>query len=142
MENRNERDPIDMNDRGQTTHEAGGDPFELKDVGAFSASLTVEFKAWLAAQRDYHTVVASERVARLSAGFLGGFIIWVLAACALAFVSLAGAIWIGDRLGDTALGFFTMGGIYVVLMLVFALVWRRWYRDRSMLRVFNALYHG
>ena len=131
-----------MTERAHTTHEVLTDPFELKDIGAYADSLTGEVKTWLEAQRDYHILVASERAAELSTGFLGGSILCSLLACALAFLSIAGAIWIGRSMGDPALGFLVISGTYLLLGLIFIPLWRRRYRDLTTLRLFNALYHG
>lgn len=124
------------------TGDAPLDPFELEELGAYTDSLSTEVKAWLVTQRDYHTLVASERVAKLGSGLLGGTMFWACIACALGFISLAAAILIGQRLDNMALGFLAMSGIYVLLALGLALLWRHRYRDRLTLRIFNALYHG
>ena len=131
-----------MTDRERTEHETVADPFELTDPGEYAGSLMGGIKAWLEAQRDYHTLVASQRVARVGTSLMGGSILWVLLACALAFLSAAGAIWIGRWLDDTALGLLLMGGGFLLLGLVFMLLWRSGSRDRCTLRLFNALYRG
>ena len=118
------------------------DPFDQEDFGQFMDSMAGEAKAYWEAQKDYHALVASERAAKLGAGLLSGVVLCVLVASVLAFLSLGAAIWIGRLMGDLALGFLLMGGLYLLLGMIFLVVWRAGYRDRFILRMVNSLYHG
>jgi hypothetical protein len=118
------------------------DPFTHEDIRDLMDSMVDEAKAYWEAQKDYHALVASERAAKLSAGLLSSVVLCVVLASVLAFASLAAAIWIGRWMGDMALGFLLMGGVYLLIGLIFLWLWRSGYRDRFILRTVNSLYHG
>ncbi len=117
------------------------DPFDHEDFGDFMDSMASEAKGYWTAQKEYYTFVASEKAAKASAGMLNGLIMGLVVASILVFLSLAGAIWIGRLLGDMALGFLSMAGVYFVLGLIFLIIWRSGYRDRYILSMFNSIYH-
>ena len=134
-----------MQTKEQATPSNGSDhtdPFDQEDFSEFMDSMAGEAKAYWEAQKDYYALVASERVAKLSAGLISGAVLCVVLASVLAFLSLAAAIWIGRAMGDMAIGFLIMSGAYLLLGLVFMVLWRSGYRDRSILRLLNSLYHG
>lgn len=118
------------------------DPFELQDVGEFMRSLSEETKAWLEAQKKYHALVASERIARLTAGLLSGVLLGLVVLCVLMFMSISAAIWIGHQCGDTAVGFAIVAAAYLVLGLLFLWWWHSRYRDHVVLQLINKIYHG
>jgi hypothetical protein len=117
------------------------DPFEHEDFGEFMDSMAGEAKSYWTAQKEYYTFVASEKAATASAGLLNGLVLGLIVASILVFLSLAGAIWIGRLLGDMALGFLSMAGVYLVLGLLFMIIWRSGFRDRYILGMFNSIYH-
>lgn len=117
------------------------DPFEHEDFGEFMDSMASEAKGYWSAQKEYYTFVASEKAAKASAGMLNGLVMGLAVTSILVFLSLSAAIWIGRLLGDMALGFLSMAGVYFVLGLLFLIIWRSGYRDRYILGMFNSIYH-
>lgn len=118
------------------------DPFEHEDFGEFVDSVTGEAKAYWGVQKDYYTLVASEKAAKTSAAMLNGLVVGLVVASILVFLSLSAAIWIGREMGDMATGFLIMAGVYFLLGLVFVLVWRSGYREQYIMRMFNSIYNG
>jgi hypothetical protein len=117
------------------------DPFEHEDFSEFMDSMAKEAKGYMTAQKEFYTFVASEKAAKASAGMLNGLVMGLAVASILVFLSLSAAIWIGRLLGDMALGFLSMAGVYLLLGLIFLIIWRSGYRDRYILGMFNSIYH-
>lgn len=62
-----------------------------------------------------------EKASLAGAFFLGSVIFVLIIAFCLLFVSLAFAIWYGQKTGDFALGFLITAGFYVVVGIIFLL---------------------
>lgn len=131
-------------ERTDSTHQGQPpiDPFEVRDAGEFIRSLTDETKAWLEAQKEYHTLVASERAARAAAGSFSVAVLGLVLTLMIAFLGVSSALWIGHRMNDLASAFLIVAGAYGVLGAVFLWLWRSRYRDRFVLRLVNMFHHG
>ncbi|MFM9985951.1 MAG: phage holin family protein [Flavobacteriales bacterium] len=55
---------------------------------------------------------------KVTSGLLTGMIIGILSAICVLFLSIAGAMWIGEALGKMYLGFIIVAGFYVLLTIV------------------------
>lgn len=108
------------------------------DLGLFMDAVVEDGKGWLEAQKQYTTLAGSEKLGKLSGTLLVAVVSALFIAAVLVMCSMALAIWLGRVIGDLALGFLAVGGIYLVLTIVFYLVWRHVLRDRITLAIVNA----
>ena len=128
---------------GHEHHRAAGrDPFEQEDFSDFMDHMAADAKQYWEAQKDYYALVASEKAARAAGGVMSSVVIALLLASVLVFCNLALALWLGGLLGNMALGFLITGGIYLVLLLLFMLLWRGGLRDRFTLNIINTFHDG
>jgi len=110
------------------------------DLGLFMEAVVEDGKGWLEAQKNYATLAGSEKLGKLSGTLLVAVVSALFIAAVLVMCSMALAIWLGRVIGDLALGFLAVGGIYLVLTIVFYLIWRHMLRDRITLSIVNAAY--
>lgn len=120
----------------------GKDPFLEDDFGTFMKSMVDETKAYMGAQRDYYALFAADRTAKVAGAMVSYVVMAVLVVTVLVFFSIAGALWIGQLLQNTALGFLLMGGFYGVLLLVLSFVWKGGFKHRFTLNLLNSMYDG
>lgn len=113
-----------------------------EDLGAWADGLFAEAKAYATHTRDQLLLDASERAAMALAGLVAGLVRFVLALLLFALLLVAGGLWVGDLLGDRALGFAAMAGACILCWMLLALYWRISGRERFMLAVINALFHA
>ncbi|MEO8590742.1 MAG: hypothetical protein ABI432_15310 [Flavobacteriales bacterium] len=93
------------------------------------------------AERDHFKLVASQRVGEFSGRIVLFLVMILMVSGTLLMLSVAWGIWLGQCLGDPALGFVLAGATYLVLMLLFYLLWRTILRDRITLAIINTT-HG
>lgn len=110
------------------------------DLGMFMDAVVEDGKGWMEAQKAYGILVGSEKLGRLSGTLLVAVVSALFIAAVLVMSSVALAIWLGRLMGDLALGFLTVAGIYLLLTVVFYLIWRHMLRDRITLSIINAAY--
>ena len=96
-----------------------------------------EAKGLIESQRRLLLLSTADRVGKASARTVTVVVLIVGVALVLLFASIAGALYIGRRLGDMALGFLIMAGVFVVLSGIFLLIWRGGLRDRLHVAVIN-----
>ena len=96
-----------------------------------------EAKGLIESQRRLLLLSTADRVDKASARTVTVVVMIVGVALVLLFASIAGALYIGRRLGDMALGFLIMAGVFVVLSGIFLLIWRGGLRDRLHVAVIN-----
>ncbi len=113
---------------------------ENPDLGLFMDAVVEDGKGWLEAQKQYATLAGSEKLGKLSGTLLVAVVSALFIAAVLVMCSIALAIWLGRVIGDLALGFLAVGGIYLVLTITFYLIWRHMLRDRITLSIVNAAY--
>lgn len=117
------------------------DPRTITDFSDFIDSLGEEARGFVHAERDYLTLLLAKRSADVSRTLLGAIVGVVLGVCVLLFLSIAGALAIGQALANNALGFLIMAGAYVLIFGLFMWIWRSGVGDRFRLTVINLL-HG
>ncbi len=110
------------------------------DLGLFMDAVVEDGKGWLDAQKQYAVLTGSEKLGRLSGTLLVAVVSALFIAAVLAMCSIALAIWLGRVIGDLALGFLAVSGLYLVFTIVFYLIWRHMLRDRITLAIVNAAY--
>ncbi|MBS1582210.1 MAG: hypothetical protein JST66_08440 [Bacteroidetes bacterium] len=118
------------------------DPFNEEDFGTFMKSMVDETKAYLGAQRDYYVLLAADRTAKVAGATVSYVVLAVLAGTVLVFLSIAGALGLGQLMGNTALGFLLMGGFYLLVLLVLIFLWRGGMRERFTLDLLNTMHDG
>lgn len=113
---------------------------ENPDLGLFMDAVVEDGKGWLEAQKNYGILLGSETAGKLSGTLLVAVVSALFIAAVLVMCSMALAIWLGRVLGDLALGFLSVAGIYLLLTVVFYFIWRHMLRDRITLALINAAY--
>lgn len=68
----------------------------------------------------------TEKALNLASGLITGLLMAVFGGMALLFASIGAAIWLGQRMGNPAAGYFTMAGIFLTV-LALALIFARNY---------------
>ncbi|MBX2973134.1 MAG: hypothetical protein KF797_08525 [Flavobacteriales bacterium] len=110
------------------------------DLGVFMDAVVEDGKGWLEAQKQYATLAGSEKLGRLSGTLLVAVVSALFVGAVLFMGSIALAIWLGRVIGDMALGFLAVAGIFLLLTIIFYLIWRHILRDRITLSIINAAY--
>lgn len=110
------------------------------DMGLFMDAVVEDGKGWVEAQKSYATLAGSEKLGKLSGTLLVAVVSTLFVAAILVMCSIALALWLGGVMGNLALGFLSVAGIYLLLTLVFYLIWRHMLRDRITLSIINAAY--
>ena len=113
---------------------------EGPDVGLYLKALTDEAKAWFEAQKQVSKLEASEQIGNLAGRLLVSVILCLLVATVLMLWLVALGFWLGQLLGNTALGFLAAGGLFLIVGGIFYLVWRTVLRDKVTLAVINAIH--
>jgi hypothetical protein len=113
---------------------------ENPDLGLFMDAVVDDGKGWLEAQKAYGILLGSEKLGKLSGTLLVAVVSSLFIAAVLVMSSVALAIWLGRMMGDMALGFLSVAGIFLLLTIVFYLIWRHMLRDRITLSIINAAY--
>lgn len=93
------------------------------------------------AERDHFKLIASKRVGEFSGRVVLIIVMILMVSGTVLMLSVAWGLWLGQRIGDPALGFVLAGVTYLVLMLLFYLLWRTVLRDKITLAMINAT-HG
>lgn len=119
----------------------GKDPFLEDDFGTFMKSMVDETKSYLGAQREYYSLLAADRTAKVAGAMVSYVVTAVLVVTVLVFLSVAAALWLGTLLGSIALGFLVMGGFYLLVLLVLLFVWKGGFKHSFTLNILNAMYH-
>ena len=110
------------------------------DIGAFVDAVVKDGQGWLGTQRELATLAVSEKLGRLSGTVAIALVSALLLTIVLLMCSVALALWAGRAMGDTALGFLAVGGIYLVLAVLFYVLWNKVLRDRITLAIINAIH--
>lgn len=84
------------------------DIFELAGDTKEATQLYVKYKI------DYYKLHVAERVTTFATFAIGGVILLVLSALFLLFTSLAGALYLGEVLGNNYLGYLIVGIFYLM----------------------------
>ncbi|MFT3885950.1 MAG: hypothetical protein QM724_11125 [Flavobacteriales bacterium] len=120
----------------------GKDSFLEDDFGTFMKSMVDETGSYLGAQRDYYALLLADRTAKVAGTMVSYVVMAVLVVTVLVFLSIAGALWLGQLMGNMALGFLVMGGLYGLILLVLFFVWKGGFKQRFTLNLLNSMYDG
>lgn len=66
-------------------------------------------------------ITVNEKITKILSAIIVGVAIGVLILMIFFFLSVGGAIWVGQLLGDIKWGYFIFGGFFILLLLLFAL---------------------
>lgn len=113
---------------------------EEPDLGVFMDAVVEDGKGWLEAQKNYGILFGSEKLGKLSGTLLVAVVSALFIGAVLVMSSVALAMWLGRIMGDLALGFLAVAGIYLLLTVIFYFIWRHILRDRITLAIINAAY--
>lgn len=119
----------------------GRDPFAVTDLGDFVDSFVAEGKGWVSEERNYLMLLLTKRTSEMSHVLLGLFARMILIAAIAMFAGVAASIAIGRAVGDVAVGYLIVSGVYALILLAFMLLWTGPVGDRFKLRMINLL-HG
>ena len=111
---------------------------EGPEFGLVLEALLEDAKGYLEAQRDLAGLRASEHGGRAVAMLVLGLVVCTLVGGVLVMLSVALAMWLGELLDDLKLGFLAMGGIHLVLMGLFYLLWKSVLREKIIVAIINA----
>ena len=117
------------------------DPRTITDFSDFFDAMAGNAKGYVATERAYLTLLLAKRASDVSKSLVGIVIGAIIIAVMTVFASVAGAIALGRALGDPALGYLIMTGIYAVLLVIFLSLWSGRTGDRFKLTIINLL-HG
>ena len=67
-------------------------------------------------------VTVAQKTARTAAGGFTFIVICAFSLCALIFLGVGLGAWIGEALNNRPAGYFIVGGIYILLMVIFYLL--------------------
>ena len=110
------------------------------DIGLYLQALADEGTEWFEAQKSASKLALSEHVSKLSAALMYGVVMGLILATVLVLWFVGLALWLGQRLGDMALGFVAAGGLFALLGVLFYLVWRFFLREKVMLAIINSMH--
>lgn len=114
---------------------------EGPELGLLVEALIEDAKGYFEAQRDLAGLQASKKAGRAVAVIVLALVVAVLLGGVLVMLSVALALWLGELIGDLALGFVATGGIHLLLTGLFWLLWKTSLRDTITLAIINAA-HG
>jgi hypothetical protein len=63
-------------------------------------------------------VRATKKASNIASGVVNSVLLFFISLCILLFLSMAAAWWIGQKLSNPALGFLSVAGFYVVLIII------------------------
>lgn len=133
-------DPMPVTDKDPRYERFTRPGEENPDLGLFMDAVVEDGKGWLEAQKAYGILLGSEKLGKLSGTLLVAVVSSLFIAAVLVMSSVALAIWLGRMMGDMALGFLSVAGIFLLLTVAFYLIWRHMLRDRITLAIINAAY--
>lgn len=110
------------------------------DIGLYMRAMSDDAKAWFEAQKAVTKLEVSERMGKLTASLMLGAVIALVGATVLMLWFVALALWLGQFLGNNALGFLVAGSIFLVLGGAFFLIWQTVLRHKVTLAVINAMH--
>jgi hypothetical protein len=105
----------------------------------FFEDMAGTFIAMARAEGSRVRLVVSRKAGSFIAKAVMAFTAVLLTLVIALFLFLAWGLWLGQVLGNAALGMLAAGGSFLVLLLLFYLLWRWVLRDRIILSVVNAV---
>lgn len=111
---------------------------ERPDLNSLLDAVAEDGKGWVEAQKAYTSLIISERLGRVAGMFTSSIPTILFIAIALITGTIALGLWLGKLLGSLPLGFLSVTGIHILLLLCYLLFGRKLVRDRITLDVINA----
>ncbi len=111
------------------------------ELGLLIEALVDDAKGYFEAQRELIGFNSAEKGGRIAAVVLLVLVVAVLLGGVLVMFSIALALWLSEVMGSLPLGFLAMGGVHLLLAVVFYVLWRAVLRERITLAIINAV-HG
>lgn len=115
-----------------------GHDHDRPDLGRFMEAVAEDARGYFEARREAAVLALSEAAGKATGLVLLALVSIALLAAVLFMFSLALGFWLGQLWGNTALGFLTAGGAFLVICALFYVLWRTVLRDRITLAIINA----
>ena len=94
----------------------------MEDLKAKAENLTSNLGDLLNTYYELTVVTVAQKTARTAAGSFTFIVICAFSLCALLFLGVGLAAWIGEALNSRPAGYFIVGGFYILLILIFYLL--------------------
>lgn len=94
----------------------------MEELKAKTEDLTDHLGELLNSYYEFTVVTVAQKTARTAAGGFTFIVICAFSLCALLFIGVGLAAWIGEALNNRPAGYFIVGGIYILLMVIFYLL--------------------
>lgn len=101
--------------------------------------LKTETKAYVDKNIEYYKLLGFKIVAKTTTMFVGYTLVLLAFAFVLLFGSIAGGFAIGNSIGNTALGFLIIAGVYLLIAIIILLLKDRFLESR-ILKVFSKMF--
>lgn len=113
----------------------------LSDLPDQSRAAGRTLQDYLEGHLSYAKLLGTEKLAQLTAWLLSRFIYVIIVALTLIFLSTGLAYWLGSVLGATHLGFFLVGGGFVLVLTIALLAHKALLARPIMDSVVHLMYH-
>lgn len=112
-------------------------------MGIFNFSKHIQelsegIKAYISNQAEYYKLIAFRRAVKSVSVIIQTIVVGGLFLFFLSLISIGGALYIGHSLGQVSLGFLIIGGVYLVLFIIF-LIFRKSLIETFVLREFSKI---
>jgi hypothetical protein len=97
------------------------------------SELISNIKTYVNAKIDLNILLTFEKVGKLQSFLMTTIILLVILSFCVFFMTIALAIWIGNRLDNHSLGFFIVGGAYLLVAIIFY-IFRKQLIEKAVIR--------
>lgn len=120
----------------------GTEEGERLDFSTFLDVAINDVKSLVRSQKDLIVMEAAEKAATLSAKLIQSVVMAFAAVFVLLFLNIALALYLGELLNSTPLGFVCAAALYALIALAFNLYWKSAGRDRFLIERINDFTDG
>jgi len=111
----------------------------LIDISKHINELNDNTQAYINSKFEYYKLQYFKKLTKGSSKFIKLLIFGSIFLFCLGFISTGFSILIGNAIGNLAYGFFIMGGIYIVVLILF-MVFGQNYIDKIMLKEYSKMF--
>src|SRR4051812_31479843 len=90
----------------------------MEELKSKTGTLTQSVSDYLDTYYKLALVTLTQKATNVTAGLVAGLSAVILTIFVLFFIGMGLAWWLGNLVGSTAAGFFIVGGIFIVLMVI------------------------
>ena len=88
-------------------------------ISEIISDLVLNLKTYVNSKIDLYLLTCFEKIGKLFASLLSSIILVLIFFFCLLFITIALALWLGDKLNNLAEGFLLIGAFYFILGLIF-----------------------